>query len=319
MAIIKCRMCGGDITLSEDKTTGTCEYCGSLMTLPRVSDERRLNLFNRADSYRRMGEYEKAIEAYEKILEEDNTDAEAHWGALLSRYGIEYVEDPTSHARIPTCSRVQPSSVLSDPDYQAALKYAPDNESRALYEQEAARIADIQKGILAISAKEKPYDVFICYKEADERGGRTQDSALAQDIYYRLTDEGYRVFFARISLEDKLGKEYEPYIFAALNSAKVMLVIGTKKEYFEAPWVKNEWGRYLDLMKQDREKLLIPCYRDMNAYDLPEEMSSLQAQDMSRTPTANTPMSLLSGRRNPSGCALSASIRMKSTEKRMCS
>ena len=36
------------------------------------------------------------------------------------------------------------------------------------------------------------------------------------------------------------------------------------------------------------------------------------------TPTANTPMSLLSGRRNPSGYALPASIRMKSTEKRMC-
>ena len=35
------------------------------------------------------------------------------------------------------------------------------------------------------------------------------------------------------------------------------------------------------------------------------------------TPTANTPMSLLSGRRNPSGCVLPANIRMKSTEKRM--
>ena len=35
------------------------------------------------------------------------------------------------------------------------------------------------------------------------------------------------------------------------------------------------------------------------------------------TPTANTQMSLLSGRRNPSGCALPANIRMKSTRKRM--
>ena len=108
------------------------------------------------------------------------------------------------------------------------------------------------------------------------------DSTLAQEIYYQLTNEGYKVFFSRITLEDKLGQQYEPYIFAALNSAKVMLVVGTKPEHFAAVWVKNEWSRYLNLMKQDRNRLLIPCYRDMDPYDLPEELSALQSQDMSK-------------------------------------
>ena len=36
MAVIKCKMCGGDISLSPDKTYGTCEYCGTQMTLPRI-------------------------------------------------------------------------------------------------------------------------------------------------------------------------------------------------------------------------------------------------------------------------------------------
>lgn len=94
--------------------------------------------------------------------------------------------------------------------------------------------------------------------------------------------EGYRVFFSRITLEDKLGREYEPYIFAALNSARVMLVIGTKPEHFNAVWVKNEWSRYLELMRQDRSRLLIPCYKDMDAYDIPDELSMLQSQDMGR-------------------------------------
>ena len=53
------------------------------------------------------------------------------------------------------------------------------------------------------------------------------DSVIAQDIYKALTDEGYRVFFSRISLEGKLGAEFEPYIFAALNGAKVMIIVGT--------------------------------------------------------------------------------------------
>ena len=82
------------------------------------------------------------------------------------------------------------------------------------------------------SANEAPYDVFICYKETDFEGKRTLDSVLAMDIYEALTDKGYRVFFSRVSLEDKLGTEYEPFIFAALNSAKIMLVVGTDYEYF---------------------------------------------------------------------------------------
>ena len=35
MAILKCKMCGGDIELSQDKTFGTCEFCGSTMTFPK--------------------------------------------------------------------------------------------------------------------------------------------------------------------------------------------------------------------------------------------------------------------------------------------
>lgn len=280
--IIKCKMCGGDIEFTPGATYGTCEYCGSTSTIPKVEDEKKLNHYNRANHFRRQCEFDKAVAAYEKILEQDDMDAEAHWGTVLSRFGIEYVEDPVSHERIPTCHRVQVASILADADYLSAVKYAPDAESRRLYEEQANQIAEIQKGILAISVQEEPYDVFICYKESTDGGSRTKDSTIAQDIYYQLTNAGYKVFFSRITLEDKLGKQYEPYIFAALNSAKVMLAIGTKPEHFSAVWVKNEWSRFLALMRQDRTKLLIPCYRDMDPYDLPEELSMLQSQDMNK-------------------------------------
>ena len=280
--IIKCKMCGGDIDFIPGATYGTCEYCGSTSTIPQAEDENKLNRYNRANHFRRQCEFDKAVAAYEKILEQDDTDAEAHWGAVISRFGIEYVEDPATHQRIPTCHRVQVASILTDEDYLAAVENAPDEESRRIYQEEAARIAEIQKGILAISDNEKPYDVFICYKETDENGQRTRDSQWAQDVYYGLTEQGLKVFFSRITLEEKLGQQYEPYIFAALNSAKVMVVIGSRPEYFNAVWVKNEWSRYLSLMKHDHKRLLIPCYRDMDPYDLPEELSMLQSQDMSK-------------------------------------
>ncbi len=281
MAIIKCKMCGGDMEINEEKSFGVCEYCGSTMTLPKIDDEQRLAAFNRGNYFRRIGEFDKAISIFEQIVAEDDTDAEAHWCCALCRFGIEYVEDPATLEWLPTCHRVSFDSFLEDVDYLAAVKYS-DGITRRQYQKDAAKIAEVQRGVLATSQKEEPFDVFICYKESDENGQRTVDSTLAQDIYYQLTEKGRRVFFARITLEDKGGAEYEPYIFAALNSSKVMVVVGTKTENFNAVWVKNEWSRFLSLMKKDHSKLLLPCYRDMNPYDLPDQLSVLQSYDMSK-------------------------------------
>ena len=281
MAIIKCKMCGGDIEISADKTFGTCEYCGSTMTLPKVDDEQRAAAFNRGNHFRRSGEFDKALAVYERIVAEDDNDAEAHWCCALCRFGIEYVEDPATYEWLPTCHRASFDSFLEDVDYLAALEHS-DGITRRQYQKDAAKIAEVQRGILATSQNEQPFDVFLCYKETGEDGQRTRDSLMAQEVYYELTEQGYRVFFARITLEDKAGTEYEPYIFAALNSAKVMVVIGTKPEHFNAVWVKNEWSRFLSMMKKDRSKLLLPCYRDMDPYDLPEALSVLQSYDMSK-------------------------------------
>ncbi|MCI6923687.1 MAG: DUF6273 domain-containing protein [Oscillospiraceae bacterium] len=282
MSIFKCKMCGGSIEFNPGDTVGVCDSCGTKQTLPRLDDDRKANLYDRANHFRRNNDFDKAAGIYEQILNEDNTDAEAYWSLVLCHYGIEYVEDPQSHKRIPTVNRAQFTSIFDDDNYKSALHYA-DGYQKELYEDEAKAINEIQKGILAISQKEEPFDVFICYKETDNSGRRTQDSVLANDLYHQLTQEGFKVFFSRITLEDKLGTAYEPYIFAALNSAKVMVVLGTKPEYFNAVWVKNEWSRYLSLVKNSNgKKMLIPAYKDMDPYDLPEEFSHLQAQDMSK-------------------------------------
>ena len=281
MTLFKCKMCGGALEINNNETVAICEYCGTRQTLPKLDDDRRANLYDRANHFRRNNEFDKAMGIYEQILNEDNADAEAYWSLVLCRYGIEYVEDPSSHKRVPTVNRAQFTSIFDDDNYKSALQYA-DGYQRSIYEEEAKAINEIQKGILAISQKEEPFDVFICYKETDNNGRRTPDSVLANDLYHQLTQEGFKVFFARITLEDKLGSAYEPYIFAALNSAKVMVVLGTKPEFFKAVWVRNEWSRYLALIKQGQKKMLIPAYKDMDPYDLPEEFSHLQAQDMSK-------------------------------------
>lgn len=281
MSVFKCKMCGGTLEFNQGETVGVCDHCGTKQTLPKLDDEKRVQLYDRANHFRRENEFDKAMGIYEMILAEDKEDSEAYWGIVLCKYGIEYVEDPRSHKRIPTVNRAQYTSVFDDKDYLSAIQHA-DGYQRDIYEEEARAIDAIQKGILEISAKEEPFDVFICYKETDELGNRTQDSVYAQELYNALKKEGYKVFFARITLENKLGQQYEPFIFAALHSAKVMLVVGTSKENFNAVWVKNEWSRFLALSKEDSSKVIIPCYKDISPYDMPEEFTYLQSQDMGK-------------------------------------
>ena len=281
MAIIKCKMCGGDLNIVEDSSVCECEYCGTKQTVPKVDDEKKLKLFTRAGKLLRSCEFDKASGVFESILADFPEEAEAYWGMILCKYGIEYVDDPATGKKIPTCHRSSFESVEDDPNFEQACENA-DAIARRVYREEARQIETLRKRILEVSGKEEPYDIFISYKELDEDGDRTPDSVIAQDIYRALTKEGYRVFFSRISLEGKLGVEYEPYIFAALNSAKVMIVVGTDYEYFDAVWVKNEWSRFLKLIASGQQKTLIPVYKDMDPYDMPKELRSLAAQDMGK-------------------------------------
>ena len=281
MSVIKCKMCGGDLELIEGSSVAVCEYCGSQQTVPAADNEKKLTLFARANRLRLACEFDKAAGVYESIVADFPTEAEAYWGLVLCRYGIEYVDDPTTGKKIPTCHRSSFDSVMEDNDFEQALENA-DAVARRVYRDEAKAIEELRRGIVEVSGKEPPYDIFICYKETAEDGQRTVDSVIAQDVYDALTEKGYRVFFSRISLEDKLGTEYEPYIFAALHSAKIMLAFGTDYEYYNAVWVKNEWSRFLQLMTKDKSKHLIPCYKGIDAYDMPKEFAKLQAQDMGK-------------------------------------
>ncbi len=140
---------------------------------------------------------------YERIVAEDDTDAEAHWCCALCRFGIDYVEDPATYEWLPTCHRASFDSFLEDVDYLAALEHS-DGITPRQYQKDAAKIAEVQRGILATSQSTEPYDVFISYKELGANGERTRDSVLAQEIYYQLSEQGRRVFFSRVSLEDEL-------------------------------------------------------------------------------------------------------------------
>ncbi len=281
MGLYKCKMCGGTLETEENKYIVTCDYCGITQTIHSFDNEKKITLFKRANALRFKCEFDKAAAIYETIIDDFPKEAEAYWGLLLCKYGIEYVDDPKTGNKIPTCHRTEFSSILKDADYKNVIKYS-DVVARDVYKEEAGEIDKLQKDILTESSKANPFDIFICYKETSDGGSRTEDSVIAESIYDELTSKGYSVFFSRITLESKLGGEYEPIIFAALHSSKVMVHVTTSGDNSDSVWVRNEWSRFVQLISSGQKKVLIPVYKGITPYELPTELQHLQGQDFSK-------------------------------------
>ncbi len=272
--LYECKVCGGNLV---EKSPGMakCESCRREQSIPLEADSEKINRANRLRMKNKN--FDDALRLYERIIEESPDEAEAYWGVVLCRYGIEFVEDKKTGTYIPTCHRTIDGAISDDVDFIEACNKAND-EVKQYYLEQAKYIDDVQKKIHQIVANEKPYDVFISYKATDDEGNPTPDSKEALKIYHKLDNKGFKVFFAEETLRRHAGEEYEPYIYAALKTSKIMILIGSKSEYFEAPWVKNEWARFLDMMSSGNEhKKLLPFYFDMDAYELPVEISGAEA------------------------------------------
>lgn len=280
MGIFKCKMCGGELNVNKGDKIVECEFCGTTQTVSTSDDEKILKMIARGNSLRNEGEFDKAYNIFEQIILEGKPDAEVYWNLLLCKYGITYVDDYDEKKK-PTINRMSLTPILDDEDYKKVLELA-DVVTKENYVMQAEQISKIQDNIINIVKNEKPYDIFISYKETDEYGDRTKDSILAQEIYDNLTKEGYKIFLSRICLSSVAGQEYEPYIYSALYSAKIMVLVTTNVDYINAVWVKNEWSRFLNMMKQDQSKKIIPCFKEIDAYDLPKEIRNIQALDMNK-------------------------------------
>lgn len=290
MGTIKCKMCGSNLETGDSVTVCKCDSCGTSQTVPDIADDKELKLFERANKLRINCDYDKALGVYDNITDDYPEEAEGYWGKILCKYGIEYVEDEKTSSMIPVCHRTSYDSVMEDEDFELVMENS-DSESRAVYRYEAKVIEETRKKYIDIAENEKPYDIFISYRIADENGERTAVSELAEDIYKKLTDAGYKVFLSQEALKDISRSDSEPYIFAALKSAYVMLALGTSYDDYNDVWVKNEWNRYIAFADADKTKHLIPCYKDVDEYDIPKEFASLKMIELGRDDTFDNIMS----------------------------
>ena len=278
--VSNCKSCGG--VVNRQGHFYVCEFCGNKWEIDSSND---VHAVDRANAWRalRDGDFEKAAELFEEILTKEVSNHEAYWGLALARGGIVYVTDLQENKKVPTCNNITEESFTDDHDVQKAISLAPADIAES-YWQQAAYIEQVRIEWLEKASKEPAYDVFISFKDSDRENGieRTQDSIDAQDLYNALVAEGYQVFFSRISLRDKIAEQYEPYIYNAIKTAKVMIVFGEKPEYFSSVWIKNEWSRFKNRIAngEKHKNSLVVVYKNLNPGDLPVVLRSRQCLNM---------------------------------------
>ncbi len=264
-----CKVCGG--TLERQGEYLVCKFCRNKWQDEKAGDDCAIERVN-AWTALRNHDFEKATELFDIIINKNKKDHEAYWGRALATNSIVYVDDYANDKKVPTCNNITETSFLKNKDYQKAIDLA-DKDIKESYKKQAEQIEGIRVEWLETARKEPEYDVFISFKDSDREHGidRTKDSVDVQDLYTALVGMGYKVFFSRVTLRDKVSEHYEPYIYNAIKTAKVMIVFGEKAEYFNAVWVKNEWKRFKARLDRGEKKKgsLIAVYKDMDPYGIP--------------------------------------------------
>lgn len=285
MGALKCKMCGSNLEIEDSITVCKCEKCGTSQTVPDIEDDKELKLFERAGRLRFNCDFDKAAGIYNTITDSYPEEAEGYWGLILCKYGIEYADD-ASGKKVPVCHRISYDSVMDDEDFELVMENS-DSESRAIFREEAKIIEENRKEYIRIAESEQPYDIYISYRAKDDNGDKTAVSEIAGHLYNKLISAGYRVFLSETVLKGKKWADCEPYIYSALNSANVMLALGTSYDDYNDVWVKNEWNRYLEIAEKNKNKCLIPCYKDVDEYDVPKEFAGLKVCQLGNDDTFN--------------------------------
>lgn len=264
---LSCICCGATLERKNGKLV--CSHCKSTFDEIEKITEEEVVALNRATTDRNLLRFDDAWDEYLLLLRNYPENEAGNWGALLCDYGIIYEQDYNGEY-LPTCHRLNERPVTESYFY----KKLNDDHKKKADEIEKLRLAIVDK-----ADKIKPYDVFICYKATDEKHGMafpTQEASWGRDIYELLTHKGLRVFFAEKSLQES-NVEYEPHIYAALRSAKLMFVLAGSIDHVNSTWVANEWKRYAKYVRDGENKALRVVYDNVNAYDLPKELQATQA------------------------------------------
>lgn len=125
-------------------------------------------------------------------------------------------------------------------------------------------------------------DIFISYKNSDRNGCLTRDSQMAEELYQALKKKGFNPFFSKYSIDESTRSDYVDAIDRALESATILVAVGTSRENLSSKWVKSEINQFRTLMNEESNLTRsVITYRstDFSPNDLPSGIRQYQSYD----------------------------------------
>lgn len=100
---------------------------------------------------------------------------------------------------------------------------------------------------------------------------KSEDFRIAKQVYEFLVSRGVPAFFSQESLPQLGDSDFREKIDQALDQAKHMIVVTSCKDYVESPWVKAEWGFFVNEKRAGRKSgnLITLIVGSLQLRDLP--------------------------------------------------
>ena len=268
-SIFQCPSCGS----TEYQDAGSyikCASCGNTYER-KLQDKPVYADLAYAFNQRQEAKFDEAQKSYERIIEKYIAGSgieEAHWGRFLCEQHVIFYQNEHGES-IPSFWNISNRPCYKSESYQKVIGY--NNGNTENYKRLANLIEEYKKKYRRVAEEfHEGSDVFICFKDSG-----TDDANLGYKIYNQFSGQ-YNVFFSRDSLNHITGNDYEPYIYHALNTAKVMIVICSSREALDSKWVHNEWWRFWNF-SQVEEKTIIPVFREgFDSSELPDVLKPCQ-------------------------------------------
>ena len=259
---LRCKNCGGTLNIDEAQDgVIRCKYCKSLFAVhKKETSPEAVTQLKIADNELENNAFDRALTAYKRAAEIDGGEPQAYYGMALARHKVQYLKavkdengERVSYLQ-PICYEYEGKRFTEDESYIRALELASDSQ-REYYKSRGEEIEYIAREFERLSGSGLDYDSFICVKVTDDRTGlKTSDCKDADDIYYYLKRKGYKPFFSETEIGSKSGADYEAHILYALYRAECMIVVCHDERYLETPWVRNEYTRFLNLIRSEQKE-----------------------------------------------------------------
>lgn len=130
------------------------------------------------------------------------------------------------------------------------------------------------------------YDVFISFKNNDDAGLRTEDSLIAEKLYFALKEHNLNVFYSNVVINEVGAAAYKSAIEDALEKSRILISIATKKEYLDSKWVSYERESFHNDILSGRKSraVIVPYLRNITGLDVPRSLRNYQTFQIDVSP-----------------------------------